>query len=72
MGVATTQVPLGFGTKNSAKKLSHAGVLSGHNLSQNHVPKISDPGSPLNSIQINNAGMIKVITLQQCNKFLGM
>ena len=38
--------PFGFGAQKSAKKFTHAGVLSGHKLSQNRLPKISDPGSP--------------------------
>ena len=29
------------------KKLAHVGVLLGHFISQNRVPKLSDPGPPL-------------------------
>ena len=36
--------PLGLESQNSAKKFAHAGVLLGHQLSQNSVPKVSDPG----------------------------
>ena len=45
MGVAATPAPKakGLGPQNSTKKLAHVGVLLGHLLSQNRVPKLSDP-----------------------------
>ncbi len=51
--------PLGFGAQVPAKKFAHAGVLSGRKLSQNRLPKISDPGSPLLTIH----GIISLNTL---------
>ena len=47
MGVSTTPAPKGLGPQNPTKKLAHVGVLLGHLLSQNRVPKLSDPGPPL-------------------------
>ena len=47
MGVATTQAPKGLGPQNPTKNLVHVGVLLGHFISQNRVPKLSDPGPPL-------------------------
>ena len=46
MGVATTPAPKGLGPQNSTKTLAHVGVLLAHLLSQNRVPKVSDPGPP--------------------------
>ena len=46
MGVAATPAPKGLGPQNPTKKLAHVGVLLGHLLSQNRVPKLSDPGPP--------------------------
>ena len=39
--------PKGLGPHNPTKKLAHVKVLLGHLLSQNRVPKLSDPGPPL-------------------------
>ena len=47
MGVATTPAPKGLGPQNPTKKLAHVRVLLVHLLSQNRVPKLSDPGTPL-------------------------
>ena len=46
MGVATTPAPKGLAPQNPTKKFVHVGVLLGHLLSQNRVPKLSDPGPP--------------------------
>ena len=46
MGVAAKPAPKGLGPQYPTKKLAHVGVLLGHLLSQNHVPKLSDPGPP--------------------------
>ena len=43
MGVAATPAPKGLGPQNPTKKLAHVGVLLGHLLSQNRVPKVSVP-----------------------------
>ena len=43
MGVAATPAPRGLGLQNPTKKLAHVGVLLGHLLSQNQVPKLLDP-----------------------------
>ena len=51
MGVAATLAP-----KNLTKKLAHVGVLSGHFLSLNRVPKLSDPGAALKSIPPHDLG----------------
>ena len=51
MGVAATPAPKGLGPQNPTKKLAHVGVLLGHLLSRNHVPKVSDPGPPLRNFQ---------------------
>ena len=40
----------GPGPQNPTKKLAHVGVLLSHLLSQNRVPKLSDPGPPLNYV----------------------
>ena len=45
MGVAAPPAP-----QNPTKKLAHAGVLLGHLLSQNRVPKLSNPEPPLNTV----------------------
>ena len=39
-------MPKGLGSQNLIKKLAHVGVLLGHLLSQNRVPKLSDSGPP--------------------------
>ena len=44
MGVVATPAPKGLGLQNTTKNLAHVGVLLGHFLSQNRVPKLSDPG----------------------------
>ena len=44
------------GPQNLTKKLAHVGVLSGHFLSQNRVPKLSDPGAALKSIPPHDLG----------------
>ena len=49
MGVVATPAPKGLGHQNPTKKLAHDGVLLGHLLSQNRVPKLSDPEPPLSS-----------------------
>ena len=41
-GVAATPAPKGLGPQNPNKKLAHVGVLFGHMLSQNRVPKVSE------------------------------
>ena len=46
MGVAASPAPKGLGPQNPTKKLAHVGVLLGHLLSHNRVPKVSDPGPP--------------------------
>ena len=51
MGVAVTPAPKGMGLQNPTKKLAHVGVLLGHLLSQNRVPKLSDPGPPFKMIK---------------------
>ena len=50
MGVAATLAPKCLGPKKPTKKFAHVRVLSGHMLSQNHAPEISDPGPPLSNI----------------------
>ena len=46
MGVAATPALKGLGPQNPTKKLAHVGIILGHQLSQNRVPKHSDPGPP--------------------------
>ena len=53
MGVAATPAPWGLKPQNSAKKFAHVGVLSDHLLSQNHVPKVSDPAMQWVNIRFN-------------------
>ena len=43
MGVAATPASNGLGPQNPTKKLAHVGVFFGHLLSQNRVPKLSNP-----------------------------
>ena len=47
MGVAVTPALKGLWPQNPTNKLVYVGVLLGHLLSQNRVPKLSDPGLPL-------------------------
>ena len=54
MGVAALSAPKGLGPQNPTKELAYVGVLLGHLLSQNRVPKLSDPGPPINAL-INHA-----------------
>ena len=52
MGVAATPAPKDLGPQNPTEKLAHVGVLLGHLLSQNRVPKLLDPGPPpLNQVK---------------------
>ena len=46
MGVAAIPAPKCAGPQNPTKNLAHVGFLLGHLLSQNRVPKLSDPGPP--------------------------
>ena len=48
MGVAAMPAPKCLGAQNPSKELAHFRVLLGNLLSQNRVPKLSDPGHPLN------------------------
>ena len=61
-GVAATPAHKGLGPQNKTKKLAHVGVLLGHLLSQNHVPKDYHP--PIKTTK-NNLGAEKNTTLTQ-------
>ena len=64
MGLAATLVPKGLGPQNPTKMLAHAGVLLGHLLFQNRIPKLSDPGPPLTGAVIRNKQNAKMAMLQ--------
>ena len=54
MGMATMPALKGLGPQNPIVKLAHVGLLLGHLLSQNRIPKLSDPGPPLKGIIIRS------------------
>ena len=55
MGVAATPAPKSLGPQNP----THVEVLLGHLLSQNRVPKLSDPEPP--SLPLMKAGQINFL-----------
>ena len=54
MGVAATPAPKGPGPQTPTKNLAHVGVLLGHLLSQNRIPKLSDPGVDIAALNSNS------------------